>query len=229
MALIKHYFIESVKYMVGLVLFLTLCNSCMGASKQKHLIVTQTHEGYTVKMNGKVVNQLFVVSEYRKGKSEYLLLRSVLNHGYAPYYTNQFVSINYQDFVLALNSVLKVVSATSDLNNLRSIEIDLISLGDECLRITRDYKEVFRVEKCIHAENVLSILWKSKLISDLLCMLSNYNLTINDIRIEMPFYTNWKDFSSYNNVNQIPKGLVSDRVLRGIIYIYCRSNKPISK
>ena len=217
MALIKHITIY--------IMFLTLCNPCMGANKQKHFMVTKTHEGYIVKVEDKVINQLFVQSKQRINQSECLILRVVLNHGYAPNYTNRFVSVNYCDFILALSNVFKTVSATSDLNNLRSIEIDLISLGEECLRVTTDYKNTFKEKITITSQNVLSILWHSRLISDIQRMLSTYRLVINNMKVENPFFTNWDDFSSYNTVIRKTPKLISNKSRRGIVYIYCRSNK----
>lgn len=213
MALVRHIKIWMI--------FLTFCNPCIGANRQKDFTVTQTHRGYTVKVEGKVMNQLFVLSQHKTNKSDCLILRVVLNHGDAPDTAHQLSPVEYGDFIIALNSVLKVLSATFSLNKLRSIEIDLISLGDECLRITKDYKRTFKKKKNIDSHNVLSILWNSKLISDIQCVFTNYDLTISNIKIETPFYTDRKEFSSYNIVNKDSTNLVPNKVLRGIVYIYC--------
>lgn len=213
MALVRH-----IKVWMVLLIF---CNSCIGASRQKDFTVTKTPKGYTVKVEGKVMNQLFVLSQYKTNKSDGLCLRVVLNHGYAPDATNQFVPVNYHDFIMSLSSVFKVLSTTFNLDKLRSIEIDLISLGDECLRITKDYKNTFKGKNTIDSHNVISILWQSKLISNIQRMLAYYHLNISNIKVEEPFYTDREEFSSYNIVNKDTINIVPDKVLRGIVYMYC--------
>lgn len=225
MALSKDNFKVLMKHIIFYTVFLIFCNPCMGANKHKHFTVTKTHEGYVVKTEGKVINQLFVLSMQKINNRECLILRVVLNHGYTPNYTPQFTKVNYHDFIQALSSVIKTISATYKLSNLYSINIDLISLGDECLRITADYKHTCKERVSINSQNVLSVLWHSILISDIQRILSNYHLIISNMKIEMPFYTNWKEFSSYNVTNRIPADLVSNKVLRGIVYIYCRNSR----
>lgn len=45
------------------------------------------------------------------------------------------------------------------------------------------------------------------------------------MKVENPFFTNWDDFSSYNTVIRKTPKLISNKILRGIVYIYCKSNK----
>lgn len=213
MILIKH---------VRIYILLALCASCMSVSDEKQYTISETNGEYCVTLNGRVINQLFVLSKYKNNKADELDLRVVLNHGYAPNHTNQYARVNYHEYIQALSRVVKTISLSSDINNLGSIEIDLIALGDECLRITKDYKKDAK-ENAIDNHDVSSVLWRSRLVTDIQRILSNYHLIISDIIVEMPFYTDWDDFSSYNDVSRTSAKLVTDKILRGIVYLNCSS------
>lgn len=214
MALIKHITIVTA--------VLALCSSCIRADRQKDLVAVETGNGYIVKANGRVINQLFVLTKLGKDENERVCLRVVLNHGCFPDKSHCFVAINYNDFVLALNSVIQEASATYHIRQLSSINIDLMSLGEECLRITADYRNKYKKnENCLNTKHILSILWHSKLLSDLQYLLSNNGLTITDIKIENPFFTTWEEFSSYNIIKCVPSKFVTKKVLRAKVYIYC--------
>ena len=213
MALIKHITIVTT--------ILTICLSCMRADRQKDLMVLETENGYIVKIKGRVINQLFVLTRIGEDENERIGLRVVLNHGSYTHSFHQLVAVSYDDFVLALKNVIQTASFTYHIRQLHSIYIDLMSLGEECLHITADYRNEYDDEKGLRANHILSTLWQSRLVSDLQHILSNDGITITDIKIEEPFITTWEEFASYNNVKSIPSKFVSRKVLRATVYIYC--------
>lgn len=216
-----NYITAMIKQVTIFVIILTIQFSCIGANKKTNFVTSKIHNGYVVKLDGKVINQLFVFTEQKGNKGEQLFLRVVLNHGYGSDYSCRFNKLNYHDFISALHCVFNEASETYDLTKLCSIEIDLISLGEECLLITKDYKSTFMGQTTINNQDILFILMRSKFISDIQCILSHYHSTIQSMKIETTYYTDWKEFSSYNIVNKIPNDLVSDKVIRGVVYINC--------
>lgn len=209
-----------IKNIVICFMFFLICIPCTGAKKEKHITVVKANRGYVVKMNGKTINHLYVITKYQRNKREHLALRVVLNHGYIP--NKGFAKVDYRDFLFALGYVLKKGASTYNINNLTSIEIDLISLGEECLRITSNYKRKFKKNEIITPKKVLSVLWRSRLIADIQQIVSNYHLKVNNIIVEMPFFTDWEVFMDYNKMDYISPNSNTNKVLRAIVYIYLK-------
>ena len=177
-----------------------------------------TCKEYMVAINGKRIDLSFSSSQRGLNKNDiYLKIR--LNHGLSDIRSQNFIATSYENLMLSLDLVLKTMTKDYDISNLHSIEFEIIELGRECLIITRDYKKVYGDGNNIKGEDLIHILKHSDFISNIKEKIAVYGLTVKDISVENPFFTTWDDFCSYNINRDIEYGLISNKILRAIVYV----------